>query len=197
MQKIKLQYLLPVILACVSTPAFAWNNPQTYSSFIGNSPCATTPYDANGDYNIEMYDFNFTLKYDIACNNDLTNLTWQTWGGVDDSWNHHIYFLIILSSNSGLCSDYTICLDNYSIYQTNFCIDSNGSICSPATGYLIPPITGLVAGIAPISSGVFNDMGTGGILELAIGIPLGLMLLTWTINQFRRPKNDFRHTRRV
>jgi len=46
--------------------------------------------------------------------------------------------------------------------------------------------TDLISNIGAVSTNLFDDFGQGGILEMIIGISLGLMLLTWAINKFRR-----------
>lgn len=49
--------------------------------------------------------------------------------------------------------------------------------------------------VASISTALFDDMGQGGILELIIGISLGLLLLDWLIGHFKsKRKNEFATT---
>jgi len=160
------------------SPAFALVSGAHLQSETANYDCVST---ANL-FNVYYLNGVNTSGGDDCSNSG--NLIWSDLANPDGDY-------LALEVDSFFCppyETYSFCLAD-SISQSAFSLSS-----LPVAPHSFTGDYSFAGGVASVSSAVFADFGSGGLLELIIGIFLGLMLLDWVIGQFRGHKKENEHS---
>ena len=150
-------------------------------------------------FNISIDNF----EVDTGCS--LTNNYWGIYvaNEFDENYNYsefivkentdHIFSINLPIGYSAWVVVFVCSIDGVEYTAVGNDIEGNGTslvftIIENITFLTANTFTGIIASVGFYSTALFNDFGDGGILELIVGISLGLMLISWTINKFKKPK---------